>query len=153
MIQTARSNTLPIPDIALSDTDKLLIDWFLFLVSHTKEPVEDVRFSPGFTYRDLHERLALIHPQRVIPSVKDINGPLSTAALLAPDVILAVIKNRLALSVVDPSFPWCDAEGSGYPEGEKAFNLPWTIREELRIATNTYQPVPWAKELPPIEGH
>jgi hypothetical protein len=60
----------------------------------------------------------------------------------------------LDLPSTDPQFPWRVLhKQAALPTDIDERLLPWELREQLRFATNRYQPVPWSDDLAPIPAH
>lgn len=135
----------------LCAVDKQLIDWFFYLVSKVKTPLV-LSKAASATPDQVCTRLTAICPIRGTPNFLDLSERHHPVVLFDLNSVLFAIMRRLLLKETDAAFPWHDA-ANGYPQSQDAFAIDWDIREQARLADGTYQPVPWAKDLPPIDGH
>jgi hypothetical protein len=66
---------------------------------------------------------------------------------------------RYSLRECDEVFPWYDwaplqvSFDRDDKQSEAFKRLPWRVREEMRLLSGAYEPLPWAKELEPIADH
>lgn len=67
--------------------------------------------------------------------------------------ILERVIEAFELVAVDSGFPWRETASLAFPDGIEAYELPWRIREQGRLITGYYKPVPWSAMLDPIDDH
>lgn len=133
-----------------------LAQWCLYLCKRAGD-ARDIACTGTLRASDIAERVALLLGADVPDTAPDLTGlaPLlgGSSHLFDLDRILSTLIGAALLDIHDPEFPWAHAIGIGLPSGIDAFDLPWRQREEARLFTGRYAPLPWANQLAPIPDH
>lgn len=146
-----RKNAFRIPD---HHPSRPLLTWCLLLLKQCTVPAGAAPHVLSPTA--IRNRLQAISE----PVLHEVFGLKPIVPMVASPELLFNLRHVLdrlieAFDLVsaDAKFPWHDVASLTFPEGIEAFELPWRIREQARLLTGYYTPVPWSHVLEPIDGH